>query len=170
MLRPSLKRISRADADDIAIDAINSMIRKYLANAQDVDWLTMNLPEIARNKCADLLRKRNALKRGGGKVDSIEDQPPGTEFRSENPDPSEELQRLDEVRLMDKALSQLPEIQCNVIKDHSWNGLSYTELAKKYGKTEGHIGKIIHDGRKALKQNLLRLGFPRANVKLACLT
>ena len=115
----------------------------------------MLVPEIARNKCADLVDKRKTLRRGEDKVESIEGQPAGTEFKSESPDPAQQCEQreeeLERAHAVAAALSHLPELQRQVMKDRFWNGLSNKDIATKLGRTENYVAQIIHRGKEALK-------------------
>lgn len=88
-------------------------------------------------------------------------------MRRSRPTPCEEVRGADELfdegshertQGISDALDTLPREQRNVLVLRHVVGLSPTEIAERLGKSEGSIHGLHHRGRRALQQELCRLG------------
>lgn len=99
------------------------------------------LLRVARNAALDHLRRHRAI--------PTEDV---TATYGHNDDDS-----LDRARSLRTALDTLPEEQRNVVVMRHVIGLTPPEIAEQMGRSESSIHGLHHRGRRALKQELLRL-------------
>jgi len=147
--------LSEEDLQEIVPDAIIELIDNYVEKAENIVELNKLVITIAKNKAKDLLEKQRALKRGGGHVDSLEDdQPEGKEFKSDIADPSEEAEQAERALLLNAAIKNLPAKYAEVLYDSYILGLKQQEIADKRGLKIGSIGVYINRGLEQLKKIL----------------
>jgi RNA polymerase sigma-70 factor (ECF subfamily) len=97
-------------------------------------------------------------------------------LRRRRPTPTEDVMGADQhaderpresARALYDALATLPDEQRDVMVMRHIVGLSPPEIAEQMGRTESSIHGLHHRGRRALKQELLRLG-SAPSTRLAC--
>lgn len=101
------------------------------------------LLRLARNVTLDHLRRRRAI--------PTEEVPDGEGHRRDE-------EARDRARDLHAALAALPEEQRNVLVMRHIVGLSPPEIAEQMGRSESSIHGLHHRGRRALRQELIRLG------------
>lgn len=99
------------------------------------------LLRVARNAALDHLRRHRAI--------------PTEDVAAMNGHSDDEA--LDRARSLRTALDALPEEQRNVVVMRHVIGLTPPEIAEQMGRSESSIHGLHHRGRRALKQELLRL-------------
>ena len=153
------KRLSEEDLEDIASESIAKVIRVYLPKVLAIEELKRLVIETAKNRYKDWLEKRYTLKRGAGLVESIEDQPVGTEYESSSPTPVQVAEQNELALAVDEAISQLPDNKWQVcLRLRYRDDLSYEEIARATGWTKSDVGISIHRGQKALEPILEKMG------------
>jgi RNA polymerase sigma factor (sigma-70 family) len=115
---------------------------------------------VARNHVNDVLRARKAAKRGGGRAalpiaagSAEEGGPPAVDPASPRTGPSKKVARDD---LVDHALRLFSEEERRLV-DARAHGLSWAEIAAKYGTTE-NAARMRHD--RAIRRVRAELGLP----------
>lgn len=76
---------------------------------------------------------------------------------SADPSPSEALERRETEDQVLACLSLLPEKQQEAIRLKFQDGLSYKEISAITGNTVSHVGVLIHNGMKTLRENMAHL-------------
>jgi RNA polymerase sigma-70 factor (ECF subfamily) len=109
------------------------------------------LLRLARNAALDHLRRRRAI--------------PSEEVYSANNHRDED--ELDSARSLRIAFAALPEEQRNVVMMRHVIGLTPPEIAAQMGRSESSIHGLHHRGRRALQQELRRLGAAPATAVAA---
>lgn len=150
--------VSREDLEDAAIVAIKKLADQGAQVEGGIEGLQKFVLTIAKNELLDQLERRNAQKRGAGKVVSIEAQPPGTEYKWEKPTPYETMEATERALLLREALNQLPEKQREVVEGYVLEDLSYAEIAQRVGLSEGSVGVYKDRGLAALRPIVEKLG------------
>lgn len=158
----ALHGLLHEDIEDAACAAINQL-PSCIQNLERFDDIYKLLASVSRKRAIDLIRKKLAEKRpqtispeqigfGGDAANLFDLIPSGTPSEISVPSTtqgkinSDELiphlpDRLSEVELeefrelLDEVLNQVKEPGRSIWRDHSWQGLSYEELGKKYQKT-----------------------------------
>ena len=76
---------------------------------------------------------------------------------SEEPNPSERLEGVERESQVLACLSKLPDNQQEVIRLKFQDGLSYKEISEITGNSVSHVGVLIHNGVKKLRENMVDL-------------
>lgn len=143
--------ICHADLEDIAIESITKLIESYVDKATSLEELKKLVITIAKNQFKDLLERLKAKKRGSGAVESLQDQPEGTDFASSSQSPDQDAQTAEISILVNEALNQIPEKYRDVVKDRYLLDMTQQEIAQKRGLKIGSIGVYINRGIEALE-------------------
>jgi len=142
------------DLQEIVQDSIIKLIEHYVERSKDVSELNKLVITIAKNKANDLLARQQATKRGSGKVESIEGQPEGTEYKSNESNPAESFERVERAFLLKEALKKVPQKYRDVLHDNYILGLKHYEIAEKRDLSIGSVGVYINRGLEHLKKIL----------------
>lgn len=105
-----------------------------------------------RNRCIDLLRKE-------GRMSLLEDhvQSPAVQMRlvgGDEHDPAQQADRHEQAGVALAALDRLPTLQREALRLKFAGELSYAQIADTMGKSVSHVGVLIHEGLKTLRQQL----------------
>jgi RNA polymerase sigma factor (sigma-70 family) len=147
------------EAEDVAMIAINAVyeIKDKPKNIQEFKSLTSS---IAHRRSKDFLRSKLSLKRGEGKVSSIDkvmDENPGIDFAAIADDDLIDTD-LSELSLGIKQLLQdLKEDEQKIVKEFFVNGKSHQEIADLMDMPKGSVGVKIKRSldklRKTMEEN-----------------
>ena len=116
------------------------------ASADDAGGLRAQLFAATRNRCIDWLRKENrmtALAELDGQV-----------APERQASPTLRLAVADEAEAALAALDKLPTLQRDALRLRFSGGLSYKQIAVAMDKSVSHVGVLIHEGLKTLRQQL----------------
>ena len=137
-----------------AADAVQDVLLRLCDPARDGEGFPTEEPAVrawlfkaVRNRCIDLLRKE-------GRMSLIDDAPPAALRLASDEEPSHLAERRDEARSALAALDRLPPLQREALRLKFSGELSYREIADAMGKSVSHVGVLIHDGLKTLRQQL----------------
>jgi len=123
----------------------DTFIRLY---KQDVDKVKSGLKSwlytVCRNRALDVLRKEKRMV-------SIDDEVLGLE-QSKLPSPDAATDHHERIEQLIEYLNKLSDNQKEVITLKFQQGMSYTEISKKTGLTEGNVGFLLHNGLKKLRE------------------
>ena len=97
-----------------------------------------------RNRGIDHLRKE-------GRVHEMGD---GFDPKSARPTPLEQVEEQDAASAALRALDGLPALQRDALRLRFSANMSYKQIAESMGKTVSHVGVLIHEGLKALRDQL----------------
>ncbi len=153
-LRGIAKRICRSDADaeECESDA-------YLAAWNDIppydpgDHLFSYLAKIVRASAISRVRKKTALKRGGDTVELTEDVASAADVTEK-----EVFSRMTE-RAVSDFLRSIPEEKRNIFLRKYWFMDSVSEIAERFGVSEGKVKTVLFRTRNDLKRYLKKEGF-----------
>lgn len=101
---------------------------------------------VCRNRALDVLRKEN-------RMSQMEDSELAV-MESPSLNPSDQLENKEKAHLILKTLGRLPANQQEAIRLKFQEGLSYREISEITGHSISHVGVLIHDGMKTLRQRL----------------
>jgi len=136
---------SFADAEDIAQEAC---VRAYLhlKELREPDRFAAWLWQLARNECRQWRRRQ----RPDTPLEDVEDF-----LASADPSPTEELERSEVRRLLDRSLRSLSDNNRLVISLHYLGGLSYHEIAQFLDLSHNAVAARLHRARKELEVSLM---------------
>ena len=99
---------------------------------------------IVRNRSKNLIRRES--------LRETEQVPPGARSRAPTPDRVAEASQLRE--MLEQALSQLPEVQRQIVLLHDLEGWKHREIAERLELPSGTVRSHLHFARKALRKAL----------------
>ena len=159
MARREVDKISVEDWEDICIESLRKLWEVYLKKTNSVGELIGLFITIANNKANDFNDKQKAIKRGSGKVVSIEDHAE-TQDQIENilakrvQMPDEEVQRIEKCKIVREALEQIREKYAQIVDDFYFLGLTVKEIADKRGISADLVCTSLSRARKDLEKIL----------------
>jgi RNA polymerase sigma-70 factor (ECF subfamily) len=117
-------------------------------------WLRMilarQLTDLARRAGQPYWLGRQSLEavldRSSAHLDSL--------LADEEPSPSEQAQRREQLLRLTEAVARLPEDQRMVVELHHLNGYSVAEVGRLVGRSTGSVAGLLHRGMKALRAHL----------------
>lgn len=144
---------NREEAQDLAQDAFTkvfSMLDRYNPTYAFSNWLF----KITSNLCIDSIRKR--------RVDTLPmDEPVHSDggdferqYESPSDDPSQVFDKTEKMRVLSRAIDNLPEHYRIMIVLRHQEDLSYEEIAQSLDVPLGTVKARIHRAREMLKQRL----------------
>lgn len=110
-----------------------------------------------RNRCIDLLRKEGRMSLLEDHWRQPDDAPPRlrlTSGESTNHDPAWAAERHEQAGAALAALDELPPLQREALRLKFSGELSYKQIAQTMGKSVSHVGVLIHEGLKSLRERL----------------
>ena len=154
-----------------------SIARNILGNNEDVEecvndtylnaWnsipphrpkmLSTFLGKITRNISFDRYRYNHTEKRGGGEIELILDEL--AECVSGNESVENEVEKNELIRLIDSFLNTLPSEKCNIFLCRYWYAIPISEIAKRFGMSEGNVSVTLNRIRSKLKNYLKERGY-----------
>ena len=148
--------LTAEDREDVAIKSI-CVLMEMIAEIQDERELKPLLATIAHHQAVSFARRKFGLKRGGGKIQSLEEviEEHGEPLlMNQELDPSWLLQEGQVATLLRSALAKVKEKHRLIIADRYFEGLEYRELALKHDLSENSIGVYLKRGLEELRQIL----------------
>jgi len=134
-------------AEDLAQEAFARVFtrrRDYEAGGRFSTWLW----RIAINLCHDENRRR--MRHPECPLESGDTGNPAPACRTEQPSPSEVVERLEQVEIVRRALLRLPESQRSVVLLRHYEGLKFAEIAEVLGIPEGTAKSRMFDALERL--------------------
>lgn len=134
-------------ARDVVQDAFLKLCTSPPAKVKghEAPWLYT----VCRNRALDVRRKESRMNPITEPMMAVE--------ASADPSPSEALERRETESQVLACLSLLPEKQQEAIRLKFQDGLSYKEISAITGNTVSHVGVLIHNGMKTLRENMAHL-------------
>ncbi len=102
---------------------------------------------ITRNLCLDLLKSRHR---------KLSELPADPDWADSGPEPHRQAELNEDMELIRICLQSLPEKQHVAIHLREVEGMSYQEIANMTGETLTQVKTLIHRGRKAIRDSLLK--------------
>jgi RNA polymerase sigma-70 factor (ECF subfamily) len=124
--------------------------------AQRLAWLR----QVLAHNLADEVRRLGAQRRDVGREQSLEQALENSSARleawltAEQPSPSQQLIRQEQLLRMAQALEELPDEQRQAIELHHLHGQSLNEVAAQMGRSRGAVAQLIFRGLRRLRQQL----------------
>jgi RNA polymerase sigma-70 factor (ECF subfamily) len=149
---PLLRYAARLVGDlDAARDVVQDAFLKLCSEDPAVlrDHVAPWLFAVCRNRAMDLFRKEQ-------RMNPLEDAQLEV-LESEDPSPSETLERQETNHSVMAALGRLPKHQQEAIRLKFQEGLSYREISQVTGHSISHVGVLIHTGMKTIRERLAHL-------------
>jgi len=131
------------DAEDAAQESFLVALDRLEA-CRNPDRFGGWLMTIVRNRSKNLIRRES--------LRETEQVPPGARSRAATPDRVAEDAQLREV--LEAALSQLPEVQRQIVLLHDLEGWKHREIAERLELPSGTVRSHLHFARKALRKAL----------------
>ncbi len=119
--------------------------------------LSAYLGKITRNLSFDRFRHRHADKRGGGEIELVLKEL--GECVSGTGSVEQEFEKKELVRAINSFLDTLSQEKCNIFLCRYWYALSVSEIAKRFGMSEGNVSVTLTRSRGKLKTYLKGRGY-----------
>jgi len=132
------------DIEEVAVESIEALIEARHTDLE-ITVARRRLVCITRRKAVDHVRYHQAQKRDVGKVTSVDSEAAGTmePITSGSLTPLEALLLAEDGKLPGELISDLPEKRRGVLVSAFYRGLSYQEVAEKFGYHTNLIGGEI---------------------------
>lgn len=119
--------------------------------------LSAYLGKLVRHLSFDRWRSAKAAKRGGGEMEPVLDElaeciPGGGSVEGE-------VDRRELLRYIDGFLDGLPREKRRIFLCRYWSALPVSEIAKRFGRTEGSVSVLLSRTRNQLKRYLTERGY-----------
>ena len=101
---------------------------------------------VCRNRAFDIQRKEGRVQSLDEK--SLDEQP------SPLPGPARQLEGRDDLQAVLRTMATLPASQQEVLRLKFQAGLSYQEIAAVTGRSVSHVGVLLHDGLKSIRERV----------------
>lgn len=119
--------------------------------------LSTYLGKITRNLSFDRFRHRHADKRGGGEIELILDELGECVSGADNVEQAVEKKEL--VRAINDFLDTLSQEKCDIFLCRYWYASPVSEIATRFGMTEGNVSVVLNRIRGKLKTYLNERGY-----------
>ena len=119
--------------------------------------LSAYLGKITRNLAFNRFRRAHAGKRGGHMNRVLEE----LEDCASHRDVENEAEKRDLIRAVNSFLDTLPKTTCSLFLCRYWYAFPVSELADRFGMTQGSVSASLHRVRKKLKKYLKERGFDK---------
>ena len=119
--------------------------------------LSTYLGKITRNLSFDRFRRRHAEKRGGGEIELILDEL--GECVSDTDSVEQEVEKKDLVRAINRYLDTLTQEKCSIFLCRYWYAIPVSEIAARFGMSEGNVSVTLNRIRHQLKNYLEERGY-----------
>lgn len=137
------------DASDAVQDAFVKAYHALAGFRKDASFLSW-IMRIANNACVDLWRRK-----GRRNVLSLDDDDGGlTDLPSAELDPETTILGAESRRLVQDALSRMPERHRSTLAMFYFGGMSVREIGQTLGRPEGTIKSDLHFAREMLRRKL----------------
>lgn len=148
------------EAEEVVQDTfvkVHQNLEKYRQQSNFSSWIF----RITHNLCMDALRVRQRRKDmsavsfdpQSALVDEEGDKSLN-QFPDLKPGPSQQLDQIEQYKVIEDSLLSLPETQKSVVVLHDIQGFSYQEIAEIVGTSIGTVRSRLHYGRLKLKEML----------------
>ena len=119
--------------------------------------LSTYLGKITRNLSFDRFRHRHADKRGGGEIELVLEEL--GECVSGTDSVEQEVEKKELVRIINSFLDTLSQEKCRIFLCRYWYALPVSEIAVRFGMSEGNVSVTLHRIRSKLKTYLKERGY-----------
>lgn len=153
-MKSKLARSYPDDVEDVAIETVKIMVEKVptLKSLEEIKPLTAS---IAYKLAISWFRKKLAEKRGGGKVDSLDETKDGMDGHSRiasTDSPLSDLHQKDLAKLLTELKKDMKAEHRGVFKDFFTLGLTYEQISQKRSIPSGTVGVYLKRALDAIRQ------------------
>ena len=121
------------------------------------DILSTYLGKITRNLSFDRYRHNQAEKRGGGEIELVLDEL--AECVSAADSVEQEFGKNELVRTINSFLDTLSPDKCSIFLCRYWYAIPVSEIAERFGMTEGNVSVTLNRIRGKLKTYFMERGY-----------
>ena len=143
------------DAEECVNDTYLNTWNSIPPNRPNV--LSTYLGKITRNLSFDRFRRRHAEKRGGGEIELILDEL--GECVSDTDSVEQEVEKKELVRAINRYLDTLTQEKCSIFLCRYWYAIPVSEIAARFGMSEGNVSVTLNRIRHQLKNYLEERGY-----------
>ena len=143
------------DAEECVNDTYLNTWNSIPPNRPNV--LSTYLGKITRNLSFDRFRRRHAEKRGGGEIELILDEL--DECVSDTDSIEQEVETKELVRAINCYLDTLSQEKCSIFLCRYWYAIPVSEIAARFGMSEGNVSVTLNRIRHQLKNYLEERGY-----------
>ena len=143
------------DAEECVNDTYLNTWNSIPPNRPNV--LSTYLGKITRNLSFDRFRHRHAEKRGGGEIELILDEL--DECVSDTDSVEQEVEKKELVQAINRYLDTLTQEKCSIFLCRYWYAISVSEIAARFGMSEGNVSVTLNRIRHQLKNYLEERGY-----------
>jgi RNA polymerase sigma-70 factor (ECF subfamily) len=143
------------DAEECVNDTYLNTWNSIPPNRPNV--LSAYLGKITRNLSFDRFRNRHADKRGGGEIELVLDEL--GECVSGADSVEQEVEKKELVRAINSFLDTLSQEKCNIFLCRYWYAIPVSEIATRFGMSEGNVSVTLTRIRSKLKNYLKERGY-----------
>jgi RNA polymerase sigma-70 factor, ECF subfamily len=145
---------NREDAGDISQEVFIEVFRSIGSFRQEAD-LTTWIHRIAVNKSLDFIRRRNRKKRSSEIKGNLGlDQAAARARTADDSDPSRKMEQEERLRIMQEAISRLPEKQGVAFTLSKCDGFGNQEIAAVMGLSLSAVDALVHRAKGNLQKRL----------------
>jgi RNA polymerase sigma factor (sigma-70 family) len=141
-----------ADVEDVASAAIVEAAEQ-VGDVSSFEELKALTGIIARRRAVDHIRRMQAERRGGGRIESLAGR---EEEQAEERDPLAEVDSVELARVVARLLSRLSPKQRDLLRAYHQEGLTQAEIAERFGIPPGTVAVTLSRGLRALRTELER--------------
>lgn len=141
--------LNHHEHEDVAIEAITHVV-EFVEKVGSFEECKKLVVTISKNRLIDRFRQRAALKHGGGKLESLEEQEGFDPADTTKLQPDAATSNGEQALMVRNALGQIPQQYRKVVEEFYFNGLTQQEIADKHGLKIGSIGVYLNRGLEAL--------------------
>ena len=143
------------DAEECVNDTYLNTWNSIPPNRPNV--LSTYLGKITRNLSFARFRRRHAEKRGGGEIELILDEL--GECVSDTDSVEQEVEKKELVRAINRYLDTLSQEKCSIFLCRYWYAIPVSEIAARFGMSEGNVSVTLNRIRHQLKNYLEERGY-----------
>ena len=155
------------EIEDVAVVAMEDIV-ELVNDVKDIVELEPLIWRVASRRAIDLLRQRNSQKRGGGKIESLDQN--RRDAPDPNPSPDEQAHKHEISELVAHLLKDLRPEQRAMMMEFYLDGRTYEEIAKAHKLAVNSVGVYLKRAldimRKVARQNPKLLKDAQALLRL----
>jgi len=144
---------NREDAEDLAQDIfidVYTGIKNFKAESKISTWLY----RIAINKSIDYIRKKKRIKRFGHLTSIFTNEGNTIEIQDNTENPQNTIEQSERIKILNIAISKLPQNQNTAIRLSKFEGLASKEIAEIMDLSNSAVESLLHRSKTNLRSML----------------
>ena len=146
---------NQEDAEECVNDTYLKAWNSIPPNSPNV--LSAYLGKITRNLSFNRFRQKCADKRGEGEIELVLDELSGC--ISDTAGVEDEVEKKELVRSINSFLDTLSQEKCNIFLCRYWYAMPVSEIAVRFGMSDGNVSVVLNRIRGKLKKYLIERGY-----------